>query len=183
MEDSDITRTAMSVRALKQFSWEGRAADLNRRVAAAQAWLAQAKPIHNEEYNMQLLGLKWAGQSAGSNVKLAAKLLEQQSADGGWSQNPHLPSDAYATGQTLLALNEAGGVQPSNPQFQRGIQFLLRTQSEDGSWHVKSRAPKFQPYFQSGFPYDHDQWISMAGTAWATIALTLASEPATIAMR
>jgi hypothetical protein len=63
--------------------------------------------------------------------------------------------------------------------FQRGIRYLLATQGEDGSWHVKSRAPKFQPYFESGFPYEHDQWISMAGTAWAAIALSFASEPTT----
>jgi len=39
-----------------------------------------------------------------------------------------------------------------------------------------SRALKFQPYFQSGFPYDHDQWISQAGTALAVIALTFAAQ-------
>jgi hypothetical protein len=55
---------------------------------------------------------------------------------------------------------------------QRGAAFLLRTQHEDGSWHVKSRALKVQPYFESGFPHGHDQWISQAGTAWAAIALT-----------
>jgi hypothetical protein len=41
----------------------------------------------------------------------------------------------------------------------------------NGSWHVHSRAVKFQPYFQSGFPFDHDQWISAVATAWATMAL------------
>ena len=47
--------------------------------------------------------------------------------------------------------------------------------SPDGSWHVASRAPKFQPYFQSGFPHDHDQWISSAATAWGAIALSYAA--------
>jgi N-acyl-D-amino-acid deacylase len=51
------------------------------------------------------------------------------------------------------------------------VAFLLSTQQADGSWHVKSRAVKFQPYFQSGFPYDHDQWISASGTAVAAMAL------------
>jgi hypothetical protein len=37
---------------------------------------------------------------------------------------------------------------------------------------------KIQPYFQSGFPYEHDQWISATGTAWAAMALTL-TEPET----
>jgi hypothetical protein len=34
---------------------------------------------------------------------------------------------------------------------------------------------KIQPYFESGFPYGHDQWISHAGTAWATIGLANAA--------
>jgi hypothetical protein len=37
---------------------------------------------------------------------------------------------------------------------------------------VKSRAMKIQPYFESGFPHGHDQWISQAGTAWAMMALS-----------
>jgi hypothetical protein len=28
-----------------------------------------------------------------------------------------------------------------------------------------------QLYFQSGFPFDDDQWISAAGTAWAATAV------------
>jgi hypothetical protein len=60
------------------------------------------------------------------------------------------------------------------------VAFLLRTQLPDGSWHVASRAPKFQPYFQSGFPHDHDQWISGCATAWAAIALSYASSDGTV---
>jgi hypothetical protein len=52
----------------------------------------------------------------------------------------------------------------------------MDTQWEDGSWYVRSRAPKFQPYFQSGFPYDHDQWISSTATSWAVRALVPAVE-------
>jgi hypothetical protein len=51
----------------------------------------------------------------------------------------------------------------------------VRTQRDDGSWFVKSRAMKIQPYFESGFPYGHDQWISQAATAWATIGLASAA--------
>jgi hypothetical protein len=36
---------------------------------------------------------------------------------------------------------------------------------------VASRAPKFQPYFESGFPYGRDQFISAAATSYAAIAL------------
>lgn len=170
MEDSDLIRVAMSMRALQQFAWEGRRAEINARIEKAHQWLLHARPVYNEEFAMQVLGLKWAGDPAAAT--LAAKLAAMQNADGGWNQNPKLASDAYATGQTLYALHEAG-MKVSDPAFQRGVRFLRATQSEDGSWHVKSRAPKFQPYFESGFPYGHDQWISMTGTAWATIACAM----------
>jgi hypothetical protein len=78
---------------------------------------------------------------------------------------------------------EAAGVPATNPAVQRGVQFLLRTQLPDGSWHVKSRAAKFQPYFQSGFLHDHDQWISMAVTAWASLELVSSGEPVKVAKR
>jgi ankyrin repeat protein len=178
MQDSDITRTALSLRTLKAYGWEGRKADLASHVDAARQWLLDARPVYNEESLMQLLGLFWAGEKAGKIRGLGRTLIGQQDSDGGWSQNAYLPADSYATGQTLFALSEAQILKPSDPVYRRGVQFLLRTQREDGSWYVKSRAPKLQPYFQSGFPYEHDQWISMAGTAWATIAILIASPPA-----
>ena len=54
------------------------------------------------------------------------------------------------------------------------MKFLLGTQAEDGSWHVVSRAAKFQVYFESGFPYGGDQWISAWATGWASMALAQA---------
>jgi hypothetical protein len=67
--------------------------------------------------------------------------------------------------------------------WQRGIDFLLHTQLPDGSWHVRSRGFGFQPYFDSGFPHGHDQWISAAAASWATIALVYAVEPKQVAAR
>jgi hypothetical protein len=64
----------------------------------------------------------------------------------------------------------------SEPALKRGSAFLVGTQREDGSWYVRSRAMKIQPYFESGFPYGHDQWISHAATAWATMGLAAAAE-------
>ena len=87
-----------------------------------------------------------------------------------------MASDAYATGEALFALGHAGKMTASDSVFRKGVDYLLSTQAEDGSWHVKSRAIWFQPYFDSGFPYGQDQFISTAGTAWATLALTLAAE-------
>ena len=71
----------------------------------------------------------------------------------------------------------------SDPVYARGVQYLLKTQLDDGSWYVRSRSPKFQPYFQSGFPHDHDQWISAAATAYAVMALAPAVDQPVVAKR
>jgi hypothetical protein len=102
-------------------------------------------------------------------------LLGEQRADGGWGQLSSLASDAYATGQALVALNESGNVAVTDSAYKRGVEYLLSTQLEDGSWCVRSRAIPFQPYFESGFPHGPDQWISAAATNWATMALITAA--------
>ena len=79
-------------------------------------------------------------------------------------------SDAYATGQALYALR-IGGLSPTSDVYRRGVQYLLRTQLEDGSWFVRARGVPFQPYFDYGFPHGTSQFISAAATAWAVIAL------------
>jgi ankyrin repeat protein len=183
IEDSDITRTAMSLRCLQLFGMDGAKAEYTDRINRARAWLLTAKPAYLEESDMQLLGLKWSGASPAAITKASVAIAAKQTAAGGWSQNPNLPEDAYATGQALYALHEAGGISVSDPVYQKGVAYLLRTQLPDGSWHVRSRAPKFQPYFQGGFPHDHDQWISSAATGWATMALALAIEPSQRAAR
>ena len=176
-EDGDFFRTALCVRALRVYGTPGRKAEFDQRIARAVDWLRKSQPMSTDENNMRALGLKWAGAPQSELTERAKALLEAQRADGGWSQTPNLASDAYATGQTLYALSELG-VPASADAYQRGVAFLLRTQKPDGSWHVASRALKFQPYFQSGFPHDHDQWISSAATAWAVMALAPAAPAA-----
>ena len=98
---------------------------------------------------------------------MAAGLKATQQADGGWNSLDGRSSEAYSTGETLYALHEAGGIAVSEPAWRRGIDYLLRTQSADGSWHVVSRlhppAPVSPPYFETGHPYGHDQFISAMG--------------------
>ena len=83
---------------------------------------------------------------------------------------PAMASDAYATGEALYALR-VSGMPPASAVYQRGVTYLLRTQLDDGTWFVRSRAFGFQPYFESGFPHGIDQFISASATAWAAIAL------------
>jgi squalene cyclase len=131
----------------------------------------------------QLLGLKWSGADGPLLRKLGRQLAAEQHPDGGWAQSRYLPSDVYATGQALYALHEGAGLPANDPVYARGVQFLLKTQAPDGSWFVRSRAVKFQPYFESGFPHGQDQWISQMATGWATLALTFAVPKPTIAMQ
>ncbi len=53
------------------------------------------------------------------------------------------------------------------------MRYLVDTQLEDGSWHVVTRAKPFQTYFETGFPHGKDQFISIAASSWATLALVL----------
>ena len=93
-----------------------------------------------------------------------------------------MPSDAYATGMSLYALY-VSGVPVARSSYQAGLRYLLDTQAPDGTWHVRTRSLPVQPYFESGYPYAHDQWISAAGAAYATMAIAAAIEPQRAAVR
>jgi len=172
MEYSPFSETAYAIRALRFYGSPGRKAEIDRRVERARDWLLTAVPQHTEERVMQALGLYWAG--AKPSRQIADALIEKQRSDGGWAQRAGFPTDAYATGEVLYALSRACGIPITHAAFRRGTAFLLSTQYENGAWYVRSRSVKFQPYFDSGFPFEHDQWISAAGTAWAALSLSLA---------
>jgi len=123
---------------------------------------------------MRLTGVAAAGAAASELRKLAEPILARQQPDGGLAQRDGFASDAYATGMTLWSLANAGILRPGDDVYRKGVKFLLAAQASDGSWHVSSRATKFQIYFESGFPYGHDQWISTMGTGWAATALAMA---------
>lgn len=170
-EESIISRTAWAIRALRVYPLAGRQAEMEQRTAKARAFLLAAEPSTGYEYAEKLLGLHWAGASRTEIQAVAQRLLALQHKDGGFSQNPHLASDAYATGFALWALQESGALGAREPAYRKGAVYLVRTQRADGSWYVASRSPKFQPYFEGGFPYGHDQWISAQATAYAAMAL------------
>jgi ankyrin repeat protein len=177
LEDSALVRTALAVRALANYGIPARHAEFDARIAKARQWLLQSKPDRPYEMTFQLLGLKWSGAATQAMERVASEVRGLQRPDGGWAQLATLPSDAFASGAALYALRQAG-TSPQDPVYQRGVRYLLASQRNDGSWHVPSRAPKVQPYFQSGFPHDHDQWISAAATSWAVAALAESVEPA-----
>ena len=170
-EYSYMTATAMAATALRAYHSPGRAAEINARLEQAGAWLRVQRASGVEEQAMRLIGLAATNSPTAQAVQ---ELLASQRRDGAWSQLPDMAPDAYATGLALYALHTAAGMKPGAPEYQRGVAWLLRTQFPDGSWHVQTHAHPLQPYFESGFPYGHHQWIAAAGTSWASLALLFA---------
>ncbi|HKB37999.1 MAG TPA: hypothetical protein VKD72_16245, partial [Gemmataceae bacterium] len=78
-------------------------------------------------------------------------------------------SDAYATGQALYALAEAG-VKPDDETVRKGQSSLAKTQREDGSWPMVSRA-----IMRDGKPPKTLEPITHAGSAWAVLGLVRSS--------
>lgn len=147
-------------------------------MARAKTWLLTTGPRNTEDFTFRLFGLYWAGATPDESRSAARELLALQRSDGGWAELPHMQPDAYSTGEALVALHEAGDVPVTDPAWQKGLQYLLSTQDDRGSWHVHTRmlspAPVSPAYFETGFPYGHDQFLSSDATCWAAMALMLA---------
>src|SRR5215467_13764593 len=146
---SNIVWTAEAVLALQRYGIPARAAEFRERITRASVWLQKATPHSTYEHALQLLALAAAGVGKDAVKRVADSLLAQQRSDGGWAGNPNLGSDAHSTGVALHALRESGFLSTAGLAHRRGVQYLLSTQYPDGSWHVRSRAVPFQPYFQS----------------------------------
>ena len=167
--------TALNLKALSDHMPPSLRQERDERIAKAHQWLLNHQPVSVEDASFRLLGLKWAGASPAELQTAAKSLLDTQTADGSWAQVPGRTSDAYGTGEALAAL-KLTGMAPADA-YNRGIEWLLKAQLEDGSWLVKTRlhevAPISPPYMETGFPHGKDQIVSMLGTTWAVMALSL----------
>jgi N-acyl-D-amino-acid deacylase len=174
---SNFTQTAIGLRAIQLYSYPSQKADVAARVTKARTWLSTHTPRDTEERTWQLIGLAWAGGNDKAFFDKAARVLAAtQHADGGWSSIEGRESDAYSTGEVLVALHDAGRFPITNLAWKRGISYLVSTQAPDGSWHVASRlhppAQLSPAYFESGYPYGHDQYLSASAASYAIMALS-----------
>jgi len=169
-EYSTISHTALAAGGLKAFSLPGLQNEITERLRRAQRWLLAAEPKSAEERAMRLMGLVWTDAPRDRVTAAVREIRERQESGGGWSQFGRTPPDAYATGQSLYALHIAG-VAATDDVYRKGVAFLLGTQYPDGTWLVKTHSFPVQRYFESGFPFGPHQWISTAGTSWATLAI------------
>lgn len=172
-EASDFTTTYVTMRALRTFAAKAEKEKVEKRVETARGWVLKTVAKDTEDRVFRLLALKESGATEKDIAAAAWELLQQQQADGGWSQLDKGTSDAYATGSALFALHHVGGLKVDSPAYKAGRDFLVKTQLPDGTWKVKSRSKPFQPYYESGFPHEKDQFISISATGWAIAALAV----------
>ena len=129
-------------------------------------WLAGTKTDDDpQSVAMRLVLWRRLGRPAEEWEPLARRIRERQNADGGWSQTKDMASDAWATGQALYAIAQAGS-KSHGSVIGRAHAFLIQTQRPDGSWPMSSRPTK-----PGGRGSGSLIPITGAGSAWAVLGL------------
>lgn len=180
LEESNLTCTTLAIYGLQRFGAATQMADVDAAIAKATIWLAETKPVSQEDRCFRLLSLHLLGGANDERANAQRLVVTAQRVDGGWAQLDDMDTDAYATGQTLYVLRMTG-FDTTSDEYRRGVRFLLNCQHPDGSWFVKSRSKAVQPYFDNGDPHGKDQFISTPASAWAVAALAAALTPPTAA--
>ena len=170
MEDTLVTATAMGARALTLYPVAGSKHQVEEKVRRAQHWLVAVDARSAEDRAMKLMGLVWT-KAPHSDVEASVQqILSQQRPGGGWPQRDGMVPDAYATGICLYALHTAG-ILPKDNAYLNGVRFLQQNQYQDGSWLVKTRSYPTQPYFETGYPFGNNQFISAGAASWSALAI------------
>jgi N-acyl-D-aspartate/D-glutamate deacylase len=175
LEESLVMGAALAAIEMRLFASESQRDEAEAAVNKAKEWIDRAPLLRQEDRNARLWALQSLGAGAEEIRKAREAVLALQHDDGGWPSADDLPSDAYATGQTLARLAYAG-LPVTQPAFQRGVKYLLDTQQSDGSWKVETRAQPVQVFFDNGDPHGKHQFISIPATCWAVVALTAVLE-------
>jgi N-acyl-D-amino-acid deacylase len=172
LEESSETTTVLSLIGMQKYASDAQKSQVEAAKSRISMWFDAATPESHEDKISRLWSMKLLDRSPAALDAARREILAAQRDDGGWAQLESLESDAYATGQTLCVLLMTG-TSPADPAFQRGIEFLLKTQQDDGSWFVKSRSKPVQVYFDNGDPHGKDQFISTPASCWALVALAM----------
>jgi ankyrin repeat protein len=172
-----FTSTATAIRAISFYMPEELRTERDASFLQARRWLVATRPVSTEDASFRLMGLVWAGAGAGEIAAARRDLLAMRTSGGAWPELSAYPPDAYSTGEALYALHESG-MPVSDRDWRAGLRFLLTTQAPDGTWRIGTRmispAEVSPAYFTTGFPYGKDEYLSYAGSAWATMALLTA---------
>jgi N-acyl-D-amino-acid deacylase len=170
LEESKVSCTLLSAYGLQKYGDESRREKADAAIEKARVWLRAARLVSHEDRVARLWGLHLFEDDSAALESARTELLSQQRPDGGWRQTDDMESDAYATGQAVYVLRLAG-VPADDPALKSALDYLVRTQESDGSWHVVTRSKPIQTYFDNGDPHGKDQFISIPATSWAVAAL------------
>ena len=170
-DGNEFTATYVALRGLQSYCPSADNTAKEARFEKVGEWLVKTQPKDTEDSVFRLKALELVHADETDIQSAVDLLLAQQRIDGGWGQSAEMESDAYATGTVMAALLKEGGSAADTDMIRRGTRYLIDSQLEDGTWRVTSRADGFQPYYETGFPHDEDQFISIAASSWATIAL------------
>lgn len=163
--DSNDSMTALATLALLPAAAAG---DETAKAARDKAlrWLIDTKTDGDpQSIAIRLVVSQRMNRPAEECRALANRIQERQNADGGWSQAAEMPSDAWATGQSLCALAHAG-LTSNDATVARGQAFLIKSQRDDGSWPMTSRGVR-----PGGEGSKSLIPITGAGSAWDVIGL------------
>ena len=175
IESSDALTTAYAIRGLQRHAPADARQRIDKQIHRATDWLQHTTATTTDDLVGQLYGLYWSNTGAAHVGKASGELLRQQRPDGSWAQKRGMNGDAYATGLALVALHDTRQLAIRARAYQLGVEFLLSSQEDDGSWLVPTRAVPINGYVESGSPHEKHQFVSFGGTCWATMALTIAS--------
>ncbi|MBX3414042.1 MAG: hypothetical protein KF708_15250 [Pirellulales bacterium] len=131
-------------------------------------WSGLTLPDNLQDKVLKILVELRLGKSRDQLQSTVDELLALQQPEGGWRQNAEMPTDAYATGQTLYALALVGYT-ADRPEIRRAIDFLVAKQQPDGSWPMTSHASN------DGSPGGSSKLLTpiQCGTAsWVVLALS-----------
>ncbi len=170
-DGNEFTATYVALKGLESYCRDTDSAAKVERFKKVSEWLTNTQPLDTEDSVFRLKALKLVEADKTDIQRAIDALLTQQRSDGGWAQMADMDSDVYATSTVMAALLDEGDMTDESEVIRKGTRYLIESQLEDGTWHVTSRADGFQPYYETGFPHDEDQYISIAASSWATLAL------------
>lgn len=129
----------------------------------AVKWLGAETPGKSTEWWAVRMTANRLLKNAAAADRTREDLLNRQHGDGSWGWLCDDPGDALGTGIAVYALLY-DGVARDHAAIVKGLDFLCRTQQDDGSWVVKGTKTAKKDRVEPTSVY----W----GACWAVIALT-----------
>ena len=158
-----VTGAASTVlRTAEPYATPAQVASYEAALARAVDWTAANSPVTTQDKAFSLLTLLEGAVPAG-DIRLRRimnDLLSDQAADGGFPERFGLEDNAYATGQAVYALIEAG-LALNDPSICAGVRWLVDHQAPDGSWAIGT----------AGISTDSTRNSDFTATIWPVLAL------------